>query len=73
MSLTIENILVFDVWKHRVVFWYSTYVFNLYDMQATVIDPADMEGLEAAVNNNNVSSNEIYQLYFPSSPFNAIF
>lgn len=70
---------MFDVWEHRVVFWYSgtkvfrysTYVFNLLDMQATVIDPADMEGLEAALNNNNVSSEEICQLFF--SPFNSIF
>lgn len=29
-----------------------------------MIDPADMEGLEAALNNNNVSSEEICQLFF---------
>lgn len=49
------------------VFRYSTYVFNLSDMQATVIDPADMEGLEAALNNNNVSSEEICQFFFSFS------
>lgn len=36
-----------------------TEVSDSSDMQATVIDPADMEGLESALNNHKVSRRNI--------------